>query len=179
LVDKKPTGLAVTVKLLTSGDWRYFRMAAINEADGMDFRLMYDSRYGTLVLPPLTKRDHEEHRYGELALERIVYLGLLHERQIDTRPTEVTGQDKAPDTANRAYSGNELLSISKLGLSVRVRQTLMHAGMKSLGDLARVEGEQWFRIPGVSTSEYMEIAVAASKYGVFLKSPFSGKKAKK
>ena len=168
------TDIKVTVELLKAGDWRYFRMSAVREADNTVLDLLYDSKYGTLVFEPLSdiQSIEKENRYGDLAYGKVTYLGNLYNKRSTPKVESVQQQKGVETVPNVKLAAKYAIRIDRLGLQVSLRHTLSKAGLRCIGDLVGLTSEQWRNIPGLDRNGFMQIAVAVSKHDVFLKSPF-------
>ena len=165
------TGLKVTVEFLKQGDLRFFHMTAWHEEEECDVDLLYDRDQGSLELDQLPGLRSSEsfRRYRELSYGEFIFFGILHDKQpayqlVVAEPAKIVDQAET-------YSGKLATPIEQIGLSVRSYNCLKRAGLRYLGDLVNLPGNQWLRIRNMGRNSVAEIAVAVSKLGLSIHSP--------
>lgn len=166
------TGLNVTIKFLKPGDLRFFHVSAWHEEEECNVDLLYDSDQGSLELDQLPglRSSESYRRYKELSYGDFVYFGILHDKQPVYQLTAAEPAKPVASSELQQYSGKLAMPVEQLGLSVRSYNCLRHAGLRYVGDLVNLPGEQWLRICNMGKSSVAEIAVAVSKLGLAIKS---------
>lgn len=167
------TGLKVTIEFLKPGDMRFFHVSAWHAEEECDVDLLYDRDQGSLELDQMSglRSSESYRRYRELSYGEFIYFGILHDKQPAYQLTVAEPTKLAGLSETKQYSRKEATPIEQLGLSVRSYNCLKRAGLRYVGDLIKLPGDQWLRIRNMGKNSVAEIAVAVSKLGLAIKSP--------
>lgn len=174
VADGIDTGLKVTIEFLKPGDLRFFHVTAWHEEEETDVDLLFDRNQGTLELDQLAGLRSSEsfRRYRELSYGEFVYFGILHDKQPNCCLSNAKASKRVDASGTMYYSGKQAMRINHLDLSTRSYNVLIRAGLYYVGDLVNMPHDQWLRIRNMGMNSVAEIAVAVSKLGLSIKSPY-------
>lgn len=168
------TGVKVTVEFLKTEDLRFFYIAAWHVKEDRELRLLYDTEQGIIELwqVPQLRASERYRRYKELTYGDFVFYGILKGKSVEQSLTATHNPEPERVMPQRKYSAKFAIPIEQLRLPQQTYTILYQANLRYVGDLVNLPGDQWLSIRNMGKSNVAEIAVAVSKLGLAIRSPY-------